>query len=296
MLKLDESLFQFITASDDQSSDIQEVDSPANADAHNSRKDIKKELKTQLKDHEKNKEAFIKINHEREPKSMKTKELKKLHLNESLFESREQISPSRWAQVDKTSDDDYRYCGNGGRSWVTRDSDHIDTWDSREAAIENGKKNYKKSFKFGTHWDVEELTEASAVLERPATKELFYKAKRGPLADIIQDELTTGEVVYSRSSSGGWNPTFTPSLNLPEEHVGVMYDDSGNVFIEAKAGDPETASKIKAVGEKYNKSVTISGPVKYADPDKQYIIRIEVDEGDFDGNYVDPNVPVRSRG
>jgi len=223
MLKLDESLFQFITASDDQSSDIQEVDSPANADAHNSRKDIKKELKTQLKDHEKNKEAFIKINHEREPKSMKTKELKKLHLNENLFEG-------------------------------------------------------------------------TAVLERPATKELFYKARRGPLADIIQDELTTGEVVYSRSSSGGWNPTFTPSLNLPEEHVGVMYDDSGNVFIEVKAGDPETASKIKAVGEKYNKPVTISGPVKYADPDKQYIIRIEVDEEDFDGNYVDPNVPIRSRG
>lgn len=221
MLKLDESLFQFIDASDDQSSEVQEVDSPANAAAHNSRNDIKKELKKQLKDHEKNKEAFIKINHEREPKnSMKTKEMKKLHLSESLFEG-------------------------------------------------------------------------SAVLERPATRQLYYKAKRGPLADIIQDELTTGEVVYSQSSTGGWNPTFTPSLNLPEEHVGVMYDDSGNVFIEVKVGDPEMASQVEAIGRKYNKETTISGPVAYADKDKQYIIRIQVDESDFDGNYVDPDVPTR---
>lgn len=222
MLKLDESLFQFITASDDQSSEIQEVDSPANAEAHNSRNDIKKDLKKQLKDHEKNKEAFIKINHEREPKSMKTKEMKKMHLSESLFE-------------------------------------------------------------------------ATAVLDRPETRQLFYKAKRGPLADIIQDELTTGEVVYSQSSTGGWNPTFTPSLNLPEEHVGVLYDDSGNVCIEAKVGDEGTAAKVSEIGNKYGKRVTQSGPIEWADPDKKYIVRIYLDEADFDGNYVDPNVPVRSR-
>ena len=221
MLKLDESLFQFIEASDDQSNEIQEVDSPANANAHNSRKDVKKDLKDRLKDHEKNKEAFIKINHEREPKnSMKTKEMKKLHLSESLFE-------------------------------------------------------------------------ATAVLERP--KEIYYRPKRGALADIIQDELTRGEDVYSKSASGKWVPTFAPSLNLPEEHVGVMYDDSGKVFIEVKAGDPKTAEEVAAIGDKYNKPVTVSGPVKYAAPDKQYIIRIEIDEADFDGNYVDPNVLVRSK-
>lgn len=221
MLKLDESLFQFITASEDQSSEIQEVDSPANAEAHNSRNDIKKDLKKQLKDHEKNKEAFVKINHEREPKnSMKTKEMKKLHLSESLFE-------------------------------------------------------------------------ATAVLERP--KEIYYRPKRGALADIIQDELTRGEDVYSKSASGKWVPTFAPSLNLPEEHVGVMYDDSGNVYIEAKVGDPDTAAKVAEIGEKYGKKSTISGPVKYASPDKAYIIRIEISEADFDGNYVDPNVLVRSK-
>ena len=221
MLKLDESLFQFIEASDDQSSEVQEVDSPANAEAHNSRKDLKKDLKKQLKDHEKNKEAFVKINHEREPKnSMKHKDMKKLHLSESLFE-------------------------------------------------------------------------ATAVLERP--KEIYYRPKRGPLADIIQDELTRGEDVYSKSASGKWVPTFAPSLNLPEEHVGVLYDDSDKIFIEVKAGDPETANKVAEIGEKYGKRTTINGPIKYAAPDKAYIIRIEVSEQDFDGNYIDPNVLVRSK-
>ena len=223
MLKLDESLFQFINASEDQSNDVQEVDSPANAEAQNSRKDIKKDLKKQLKDHEKNKEAFIKINHEREPKSMKTKEMKKLHLSESLFE-------------------------------------------------------------------------ATATLERPKTKELYYRPKRGPLADIIQDELTRGEDVYSKSAAGKWVPTFAPSLNLPEEHVGVLYDDSDNIFIEVKVGDPDAAAKVADIGEKYGKRVSVSGPVKYAAPEKAYIIRIEVSEDDFDGNYVDPNVLVRSKG
>lgn len=221
MLKLDESLFQFIEASDDQSSEIQEVDSPANAEAHNSRNDIKKELKKQLNDHEKNKEAFVKINHEREPKSMKTKDMKKLHLSESLFE-------------------------------------------------------------------------ATAVLENP--KELYYRPKRGPLADIIQDELTRGEDVYSKSASGKWVPTFAPSLNLPEENVGVFYDDSGNVCIEAKVGDIATATKVEAIADKYNKRVIVIGPISWAEPNKQYNVRIYVDEADFDGNYFDPNVLVRSKG
>ena len=221
MYRLEESLFQFITASEDKSSDVQSVASPADTYAHNSRNDLKDKLKKDLKDHEKNKEAFIKINHEREPKiSMKTNEMKKMHLSENLFE-------------------------------------------------------------------------ATATLERP--KQLYYKSKRGPLSDIIQDELTSGEVVYSKSESGSWIPTFAPSMNLPEEHVGMMYDDSGNICIETKVGDHTTASEIENIGHKYNKKVTTSGPISWAEKDKQYIVRIYLDEEDFDGNYVDPEVPVRNR-
>lgn len=60
----------------------------------------------------------------------------------------------RWAQIDLHAEDEYKYCGNGGRSWVTADSGHVDTWNSKEAAIADGKKNYKKDYKFGRDWDV----------------------------------------------------------------------------------------------------------------------------------------------
>ena len=68
------------------------------------------------------------------------------------------FNEAKYAQVDKSrnADPKYRYCGNGGRSWVSRDSEHIDTWDSEEEARANGKANYKRGFK----WDVEEIDEA----------------------------------------------------------------------------------------------------------------------------------------
>ena len=47
----------------------------------------------------------------------------------------------------------------------------------------------------------ESLFEATAVLERP--KEIYYRPKRGALADIIQDELTRGEDVYSKPVRAG---------------------------------------------------------------------------------------------
>jgi hypothetical protein len=49
------------------------------------------------------------------------------------------------------------YCGNGGRSWVPKDSKRIDTWDTEEEAKADGLENYEKSFKFGIYWDVVQL-------------------------------------------------------------------------------------------------------------------------------------------
>lgn len=80
----------------------------------------------------------------------------KLKINESL----EGDKPTeRWAQIDLTCDNEYCYCGNGGRSWVTKDSDHIDTWPTKEEAIADGKENYKSTFKYGRDWDVVKLDE-----------------------------------------------------------------------------------------------------------------------------------------
>lgn len=80
----------------------------------------------------------------------------------------DEVDTERWVQRNlKAEYDEYCYCGNGGRSWVTMDSDHIDTWPTKEEAIADGKQNYKRTFKYGRDWDVVKLEDiqssASAV-------------------------------------------------------------------------------------------------------------------------------------
>ena len=43
-----------------------------------------------------------------------------------------------------------KFSGCGGRSYVTNTSDAIDTWDTAEEAIDDGKVNYKPK----VHWGV----------------------------------------------------------------------------------------------------------------------------------------------
>lgn len=84
-----------------------------------------------------------------------------------------------WVQVNlKTGE----YCGCGGRSWVKADSSNIDRWPTKEDAIEDGKKTYKRTFKYGINWDVKEL-------DKPLT-ESVDKVKQ-ILGDLVTD---TGKI------------------------------------------------------------------------------------------------------
>lgn len=98
-------------------------------------------------------------------------------VDESVLEAKERDNTDRvnegtsgrWAQLNiKTGE----YCGNGGRSWVMPGSSHIDTWETEEDAIKDGKENYKKGFKYGTHWKVVKLpVQESADLSVDEAKE-----------------------------------------------------------------------------------------------------------------------------
>lgn len=76
------------------------------------------------------------------------------------FESMNEESEEKWVQIRLNSPNENKYCGYGGRSWVTKDSEGVDTWSSKEEAIEDGKKNYKKTFRYGKEWDVVKLEES----------------------------------------------------------------------------------------------------------------------------------------
>lgn len=94
----------------------------------------------------------------------KLEQAKKLHEGEERENTEKEESveekhsiggeSGKWAQMEI---DTGHYCGNGGRSWVSKDSKNIDTWDTEEEAKADGLKNYKKTFKFGRDWKVVQL-------------------------------------------------------------------------------------------------------------------------------------------
>jgi hypothetical protein len=124
-------------------------------------------------------------------------------------------------------------------------------------------------------------------------KNYYYKKKRGSLVDVICDELTLGEEVYTLSANGKWVPTTAPSLLINEYNVSTDWDDDGTNFILVQVGDEETQMKVTKVAEKYGKKFSTSYS-KFLSEDKRYRVRIYIDEEDFDGNYFDPNVLVRT--
>ena len=125
-------------------------------------------------------------------------------------------------------------------------------------------------------------------------KTYYYKKKRGSLVDVICDELTFGEEVYTLSPTGKFIPTTAPSLLLDEYQVSTSWDDDGQYFILAQVGDSEMQSKVIEVAKKYGKDFT-SKFSPYSQPGYQYQVKIFVAEEDFDGNYFDPNVMVRGK-
>lgn len=125
-------------------------------------------------------------------------------------------------------------------------------------------------------------------------KVYYYKKKRGSLVDVICDELTIGEGVYTLSESGKFSPTTAPSLLLDEYQVSTSWDDEGRHFILAQVGDAEIQAKVTEVAKKYGKDfITKYSP--YSQLGHQYHVKIFVAESDFDGHYFDPNVLVRGK-
>lgn len=142
------------------------------------------------------------------------------------------------------------------------------------------------------------IKEATAVAEKPKSGVIYYKdAKhRDPLADVIQRELTDGEVVYKFSDKKGrFQATHAPSLNLDAMDVSVDYDEDRDdqPYILVRVADKAVLDEVVAIGKKYGKEVT-TGTERFMRGDKKLFARIYLDDADFDGHYFDPNVPVKT--
>ncbi len=188
------------------------------------RKEIKKKLASDFKDVDKTRNEFININHKREYETMKTKEFKKMHLDESLFDG---------AVLDAPTEDDT----------------------------------------------------------------LYYSAKRGSLFDLISMYLTDGEVAYlkrkDKNGNDKYNPTRRGGLGLDNGDITVDYgDENGRPSITVRVTDEQMANRVKEIADRFDKTSNIKPCRFYGD--KKFQVVIYIDDEDFDGNYQEDGVQVRS--
>lgn len=230
--------------------------------------EIPKVLKDRFKDKEKEAEEFKKETQKTENKPKGTKEMKKMKLSESLFED---VHKEKYIVIKK----DGSYAGAPCES-------------EEEARELSNQHEGSTIFTISPVDKGQKINEASAVLERPS---FYYKKKREPLPDIIQKDLTSGEIVYKESPSGKLIPTHAPSLNLDEREVGSGVDDHGTYVIAWVPEETDTR-EVEEIAMKYGKEFK-SGKDKYVIGNK-YFTKIYVNDADWDKPYFDPDAPVRS--
>lgn len=119
------------------------------------------------------------------------------------------------------------------------------------------------------------------------SKDFYYKKKRKPVAEIIQDELTDGEKGYLKNGDS-WSPTNAPHMGMETQQVGL----NANFDIEVYTNDEQRAKDIVKVGEKYGKRVKYD---KLHSPysDRNHKVTIYLDDGDWDVPYFDDDVTHR---
>lgn len=276
MNKLNESLLKFASQGLIGDDDVEGL--AVNPDYHQAMVDAKnlpKQLEDKFKEQEKDKEAFIRDNQKTDKKPKGTKEMKKMKLSESLFESASD-------DFDESSDTlNYIVIKKDGSVAGAPCSTY------EEARELSNNHEGSKIFEIKPH---KELEEATATLEKPA---FYYKKKRQPLADIILRDLTSGEVVYKESQPGKFIATHAPSLNLDEENgdIGAGRDSNGE-YIIAWVKTDDDLDDVKEIADRYGKEFK-SGFDKYVAGDSKYFGKIYIDETEWDEPYFDPNVPIR---
>lgn len=171
--------------------------------------------------------------------------------------------------------------------------------DQEKAKDEFVKDNHKTERKVKGTKEMKKMKLSESLFEDTVEKperNLFYKSTREPLADIIQQELTGGEVVYNLNKDGKYIMTWAPSLNLDEYDIGVGHDEKRDYdYIMAYLPTEEMCADVEAIATKYNRKFE-SGFDKYAASDKKYFTKIYVYDDDWDEPYFDPKVQIRPDG
>lgn len=252
------------------------------ADAINQRREREKKITDDFKEQDKAIEEFAKESQKTENKPKGTPGMKKLHLSESLFED---VNKSITEKAQDAAGSIEEFINTVDKTPNIEEFIEKEDIETLRHMIDKLMDFYHK---YSTTMDNENVFEA---VETPVDTKIYYKKKRGPLVAIIEDELGSGEVVYKLGKSGKYNPTHAPSLNIDRYLIGGGTDEKGE-YISAWIPENKIDDAV-AIAKKYNKEYKL-GHDKYVRGDKDFI-RIYIDESDWEGNYVDPNVPTLNR-
>lgn len=231
-------------------------------------------------------------------KDIKSDDLKKMHLCESLFETfidDEEIEEDDESLNESIISDDYInesydiIC-----EYYTRVEDVIlaikqgaELLDCQDC-INNVVVMLREKIE-----SINEEKEPEPLVEykRQEGSRLVYKQKRDSLAEIIQVELTEGEWGYVENPDGSISPTRLPSANYLDDKIGVVFGRDDSASIRVWAVDSESLQPAVDIAKKYGKDYKI-GSDKYIKSEDKFYCDIFLNEADWDGHYFDPNVPV----
>lgn len=258
------------------------------ADAINQRRQRTDKIEQDFKEQDKFMDEFAKESQKTENNPKGTPQMKKMHLDESLFEEIE--NPKLYKSAERIANDIEQFLSD--ISNIENINDYLDDYDLKDIGkAMDALRDFAQAYSYTT--DNEDIFEAVAEPPVKPTVDttLYYKNKRGSLVDIIEDELGRGEVVYKQGITGKYNPTHAPSLNIDQYLIGGGEDEKGE-YISAWLPEDKVDDAI-AIAKKYGKEYKV-GKDKYVKGDNNFI-HIYIDESDWEGNYVDPNVPILNR-
>lgn len=165
--------------------------------------------------------------------------------------------------------------------------------ESKDSGLGNTEKD-REGYKIKYNPGAKKMHLEESLFEEDEVKEediYLVKKKRDPLADIIQERLTTGEWGYVKHPDGTVNPTQLGGANYTSAQIGMEYDKEDNSYIKVTASTEEELDKAKNIADKFEREYEVVDMSKKAGvkPGYEFKLLIKLKDEDWDKPYYNPN-------
>ena len=213
---------------------------------------------------------------------------KKLHLEESLFES--YLNDGNLNHLFfKILHRSHRYTLDLNGDLIITDYNNGDTVGIHLDMLQDYDLDYDIFFDPNEDEEFEDIDEAWR--REPKEGDTYLVSKnRAPVAELIQAYLTEGEYEwgYVKHANGVINPTPLKGAEYKPWQVGVDYDKDGNTYIKVTAASEEDLEDAIKIANKFGKEYSIKDLGTRGKPNSRFHLLISLNEEDWDEPYVNP--------